>query len=562
MLTRQGALSVTIFGILVVGSLAWLLWPSADPVWRTMGGYLGLVTAFAAAGIVVTCLSLALTKARWRRGAYLLRDHSGACWASLRNIRKLGLLPRFWQRGRRNTGLLLGRYRGRKIYYRGPAHLWTQAPTRSGKGASIVVPNLLTLSDRSVVVMNPKGELDVMTAEHRRERLGQPAYDLTPWKLHGMGTCNYNPLDEIRIDRNINAAVSAFASVLAPRPANVQNADFWSDLACDLLGGLILNEKAHNPAGCTLMQLRKLVRLPQPVLEGRFEQMASDTETFGGLLADFANPVLNDMRGAEKMWLSVLAEARRATRCFDQFGELADTLHTSDFSFTDLPRTRTTVYITMPVERIEQYRTYFQLLVTLAIECVARTPGPYRTLFLLDEFQNLGNLPIIETAFGQYTSQGVQLWPIVQDSARVTKTYGREGVASMLENAEVIQVFNPGGGQKEQIRRNAGQRHVALAVPSLSGSADQVSYGTNIMTLPLVTERHLKALCRDRQLIFMRGHVIWASRILYYRMARWWNWWKPNPIERHPKRAWSRCWNVIAEPLRALAERFDNPAKY
>jgi type IV secretion system protein VirD4 len=58
-------------------------------------------------------------------------------------------------------------------------HLLSVAPTRSGKGVSLIIPNLLNYMG-SIIVIDPKGENAYLTAKRRRE-LGQKTYILDPW---------------------------------------------------------------------------------------------------------------------------------------------------------------------------------------------------------------------------------------------------------------------------------------------------------------------------------------------------------------------------------------------
>ena len=53
-------------------------------------------------------------------------------------------------------------------------HLMTVAPTRRGKGRSLLVPNLLSY-EGSVVATDPKGELFDLTAAHREKAFGAAA---------------------------------------------------------------------------------------------------------------------------------------------------------------------------------------------------------------------------------------------------------------------------------------------------------------------------------------------------------------------------------------------------
>jgi type IV secretion system protein VirD4 len=65
-------------------------------------------------------------------------------------------------------GLCIGRdARGRLLRYSGDGHLVTVAPTRSGKGVGIVIPNLLTYPG-PIVVTDPKGENYAVSGARRR----------------------------------------------------------------------------------------------------------------------------------------------------------------------------------------------------------------------------------------------------------------------------------------------------------------------------------------------------------------------------------------------------------
>src|SRR5262249_62412868 len=62
-------------------------------------------------------------------------------------------------------------------------HLVTVGPTRSGKGATVIIEALLE-ARHSMVVIDPKGQNAAVSARRRRE-LGQRVYVLNPFGLHG-----------------------------------------------------------------------------------------------------------------------------------------------------------------------------------------------------------------------------------------------------------------------------------------------------------------------------------------------------------------------------------------
>ena len=69
------------------------------------------------------------------------------------------------------------------------------APTRSGKGVGVVVPNLLNWPD-SVVVLDIKGENYDITAGYRAEH-GQAVYAFSPFDEAGRSH-RWNPLTAVR----------------------------------------------------------------------------------------------------------------------------------------------------------------------------------------------------------------------------------------------------------------------------------------------------------------------------------------------------------------------------
>src|SRR5689334_2135130 len=57
---------------------------------------------------------------------------------------------------------------GEKMRYGGELHTLVFGPNGSGKSTRLIIPNLLQLENRSIVVVDPKGELAAVTAPYRR----------------------------------------------------------------------------------------------------------------------------------------------------------------------------------------------------------------------------------------------------------------------------------------------------------------------------------------------------------------------------------------------------------
>lgn len=102
-------------------------------------------------------------------------------------------------------GILLGTafdgLQYQKICYGGDRHAFTYAPTRSGKGVSHIVPNLLEYPG-SVLVIDVKGENLLITGK-AREEMEQEVLAFDPWNIAaeeaGFTPARFNFLDWVQL---------------------------------------------------------------------------------------------------------------------------------------------------------------------------------------------------------------------------------------------------------------------------------------------------------------------------------------------------------------------------
>lgn len=107
--------------------------------------------------------------------------HGSAKWATNSDLKKSGLFPNDKQR--KSPAILLGKmpkgkYKDRYLELQGQTFVGLSAPTGSGKGVGIVLPNLLNYSD-SVVNTDIKLENFFKTAGYRKSQ-GQDVYLFAP----------------------------------------------------------------------------------------------------------------------------------------------------------------------------------------------------------------------------------------------------------------------------------------------------------------------------------------------------------------------------------------------
>ena len=194
------------------------------------------VVKAAAGGMLVSTITLAIALyMMWSKGAAL---HGEARFAKEAELKRHGF--------RAAQGIVLGRKRNEFLTFGGSEHVIVEAPTRSGKGVGIVIPNLLTWQG-SVVVLDVKRENFEATAGFR-EKYGQDVYLFNPTSTEAR-TARYNPLSFI--DRSnpdqVIIELQKIATMLFVAPEKGEA--FWTDSArTGFIGvGAYLAQNRHMP---------------------------------------------------------------------------------------------------------------------------------------------------------------------------------------------------------------------------------------------------------------------------------------------------------------------------
>lgn len=174
--------------------------------------------------------------------------HGSARFANRMEITKHGLLKKKFT-GDEEPDLLIGKYGNDYLRWSGNEFLYLAAPTRSGKGVGIVIPNCLHYRD-SMVVFDPKLENFLISGGYRSSHgqevfLFNPAGRMpehernpnAPLVSHRWNPCTYirrNPVYTYKDVKNI-------ASIMYPKPSKDNgSATFFQESAQNLFAGLLL----------------------------------------------------------------------------------------------------------------------------------------------------------------------------------------------------------------------------------------------------------------------------------------------------------------------------------
>jgi len=443
----------------------------------------------------------------------------------------------------RETGLLLGRQGPQLLRFGGDGHLLTVAPTRSGKGVSAVIPNLLD-HPGSVLVTDPKGENYAVTAGWRR-KMGQAVHAFDPFGGMG-GKATYNPLD--LIDATSPEAVDdarMLADMLVLPGVREGDQAFWNEEARGLLTALILHVAASAPPEHrTLTRVRTLLSLaPEPFADLLKHMQAS--EAAEGLVARGAARLLQK---AEKERSGVLSTAQSHTHFLDS-PRMAEVLGRSTVNLSTLKREAASVYLILPTERMDGYARWLRLMIACALLAMTRTRGQpaARVLFLLDEFAHLGRMAPVQQGIGLAGGFGVTFWLIVQDLSQLRSAYG-ESWSTFVANGDVLQAFGiHDWDTAEYLSRMTGDATIVVESESESLGESQGPHGHGARGASrtrsergrrLLLPDEVLRLPREVELLFVKGEApLLVHRLNYLRDREFRGRANPNPLYDRVKAA-------------------------
>jgi type IV secretion system protein VirD4 len=428
----------------------------------------------------------------------------------------------------------------RQMFYSGPRHLLTVAPTRSGKGACAIIPNLLLLQ-RSVICIDPKGQNAAVSARARAST--SETFLLNPFNEHGLGTSRFNPLAHLSIDDpNVFADVAGLAEALIITEGKDPH---WPDSGRNLVSAIILHLIATKGEKATLPEMRSILGLSDSRFVKKMEEIAASPYPF---IAELAGQFLGDTSEIK----NIVSTARTQTKFLsDPAIANPDTgvLTGDDFRIGDFKDRLSTLYIILPGPYMAAYARFLRLIIVSALDQLTAITGGLKTLLLLDEFALLGHLSAIETAFGLAAGYNVQIWPFVHNLGQLRDIYGETRWEEFISGSGVVQWFTPNDdftaeylsrriGEYTQILLNESTsantgltenkglsegrgghgKNVSQGQSSSSGHSTNISYSK--VGMRLWPRNNVLALPEDKQFVTLSGFKfpILGVRRPYYRI--------------------------------------------
>lgn len=363
--------------------------------------------------------------------------HGEARFASHDEIQQAGLYG--------ERGVIVGKVGRQYLVYGGQEFVLLAAPTRSGKGVSIVLPNLLHY-DESVVVLDIKMENFAYTSKFRQAH-GHHVYLFNPFSTDGH-THRWNPLDGVDRDPNRRVGeIQAIGQVLYPNH-NERDA-FWNESARNLFLGLTLSIMETPSLHCSLGEvLRQASGKGQPIKDYLQDLISTRAKSDAPLSDDCTAALHRFCATSENTMASILATLTAPLTIFSNPIVDAATSAT-DFDLKQVRAQRMSIYVGVPANRLSDAALlvnlfFSQLIHYNTVDLPATNPRlKHQCLVILDEFPALGRVNILAKAVGFMAGYNLRLLPIIQSLSQLESVYGERDARTFVTNHACQILFAP-----------------------------------------------------------------------------------------------------------------------
>ena len=480
-------------------------------------------------GLPVALLIAALSKQR--------SLHGEARFANRGEIAKSGLLDN-------KPGIIVGKLANKFLTFAGQQFVLLAAPTRSGKGVGIVIPNLLSYPD-SVVVLDIKQENFDLTAGFRQKH-GHKVYLFNPF-AEDYRTHRYNPLEYVR-DGNFRVGdLQAIGRVFYPGEDPKEK--FFDDQALNLFTGLGL-------------YLCETPNLPRTIGE-----MLRQSSGKGQPIKDYLQSIINrrnyreqktvDAEGNEVIELVPITEwdgqgepplSMECRDCFSRFMGTSDNTLSSilasfnaplgmwvnpivdastsanDFDLRRVRMERMSIYVGITPDHLHEagrlLNLFFSQLINLNTKELPKDNPElkYPCLLLMDEFTAIGKIQIISKAVSYMAGYNIRLLPIIQSIAQLESVYGREDSRTMITN-HALQILYAPREQKDANEYSEMLGYETFKAKSISKQRGKsgINESTSDQRRALLLPQEIKEIGQWKEIIILENtKPILCDKIKYY----------------------------------------------
>lgn len=416
--------------------------------------------------------------------------HGKARLATARDIRNSGL-------NKNKGGIFLGYFNGKPLYENGDEHIQLVAPTRTGKGVSVIIPILLTY-DQSMIIHDAKKELWDITAAYRK-RCGHQVFKFSPFSKE---THRFNPLSYINEESPLDH-LQLLSYLVWPNPE--KGDPIWNASARSLFQGLALyileTEGQESLTFANILSLSQTANLTDFLEKEVLRHSLSDT--CEKLLTDFSDTTEKTRSGILKSFTSALDIFQNPL--------IAAATSANDFDLRELRKQKQSIYIATGLDNITRMGFLNRILFQLAtLENLKTSPEDdpsliHKVLLLPDEMASMGKMEQLAESIAFIAGYNIRLLSVWQSEAQIHHIYGQHGAKAFIDNHKTKIFFNPELGEATTaLCKKIGYTTIKNQNMSISKGNKSKNYSLQ-QRLLLLPEDLNKKLGEKRALLFTRG---------------------------------------------------------
>lgn len=472
--------------------------------------------------------------------------YGDARFANSADIRKMRLFPKKGKDGKiDNNGIIIGMYNNQLLRFGGQQFVALGAPTRSGKGVGIVIPNLLDYPN-SCVVQDIKLECFEYTSKYRKEILKQDIFLFNPYSFK---THRYNPLFYIDMKgENADAELNDFANILYPLKNDGSVTDYFNGKAKDLFIGLcyMMNDLLGTRKGIAFLQkyelecsfsLYGILKLSEglnfevEIADGEIKTISNFADTYNTLVEmKMVSPKAKERIDA---FFEIKSDNERSSAMGSFISPLAifraDNMRlatsANDFDFRDLRRKKMTIYIGITPDKLASAKPilniFWQQLILINVQQglpQSNKELKHPCLLLMDEFTASGYLATYSSAISFMAGYDLRSLIIYQADSQLTNNkpegYGQAEANTLLKNHACRIYYAMKDDDAKRLSESLGTKTVKQRSRNLGqGGGGSESETSRALMLP----KEIEEMPFDTEIIKIEGKPpIKCKKALYY----------------------------------------------
>ncbi|MCR8689725.1 MULTISPECIES: type IV secretory system conjugative DNA transfer family protein [Campylobacter] len=485
--------------------------------------------------------------------------HGDAKFANSADVKKMGLYA--------NKGIIVGKYNNKLLRFGGSQFVSLGAPTRTGKGVGIVIPNLMDWQE-SCVVQDIKQECFNFASKYRKDKLNNEVYLFNPFDKR---THRYNPLAYVDLNgSNGDAELTDLANIIYPLP-NDENGKFFALQAQNLFMGLcyLCNDLLTTTTGLNFLRTYSLkcsfdlagllelsegfifeyehityIRNPnnknKPIEKKEKCEVSNFDETW-----EFLKKLDKQAKGQNKIFLSskvmdrmnayysITAENTRSSILGSFNAPLGmfrgDNMrlatNNNDFDFRDLRKKKMTIFIGITPDQLANAKQilnlFWQQLILVNTKELPQDNADlkHKVMLLMDEFTASGYLSTYLKGISFIAGYGLRSVMIYQSNSQLETPepngYGRDGAKTLLTNHACQIFYTPREMEDaEKLSKMLGNKTIKNRSRNLGKGGGGSESDTQ---RPLMLPQELLTLKADKEILKIDNNKpVMANKAYYY----------------------------------------------